>query len=153
MRHVPEWLPEMLAWRNPYNRRTDVRSGAIPAGTDIFKLQEPPPTLMALIVYDSPALINGLLMTEITTERNWNDSDKKQKVERFFFGYRCGGCREVFLIRKDTRGMEDLNRDLHHDCDPSDLRNAIRNARDLGCERGEYIVEGFGGKWWTEFHS
>lgn len=150
MRRVPEWLPEVLALHNPYNRHADVRSGAIPAGTDIFKFPEPPPTRMDLVVYDSPALVNGLLMTEITSDNNWNFPNKDFRVERFFFGYRCGGCREVFLIHKNTRRMEDLGRDLFHDCDPSDIRMAVRNAREMGRERGEYIMEGYGGKFWTE---
>jgi hypothetical protein len=124
--------------------------GAIPSGTDILRFPEPPPTRMDLIVYSSPAIINGLLMTEITSESNWNDPNKRQKVERFFFGYRCAGCQEVFLIRKEARRMEHIERDIRHECDPSDIRRAVRNAREMGRDRDEYIMEGFDGRWWPE---
>lgn len=148
MRRVPEWLPEVLAWHNWRNRQT--MRGAIPPGNDVFALPDPPPTRMDLIVYESPALIRGLLMTEITTERNWNDPNKKQRIERFFFGYRCGCCREVFLIQKHTHSVDMLDRDIVHDCDPSDLRRAVRNAQEMGREKDEYIMTGHNGYWWPE---
>jgi len=148
MRRVPEWLPEVLAWHN-YNNRTRLAGAAVP-GFEVLAYPAPAATRMDLIVYESPALIHGLLMTEITTERNWNDPNKKQRIERFFFGYRCGCCREVFLIREHTQRMEELERDIGHECDPSDLRRAVRNARDMGRERGECIMEGTNGYWWPE---
>jgi hypothetical protein len=109
---------------------------------------------MDLIVFPSPALVNGLLMTEVAYEDRFLSSKgelkTRQRVERFFFGYRCGGCREVFLIRKDTRDMFQIERDLCHDCDPSDLRRSVRNAREMARERDEYIMEGANGGWWPE---
>lgn len=153
MRRVPEWLPEVLAWHNWRNRsRMD---GAFCPGHDIFKIPVPSATRMDLIVYESPSMISGLLMTEALLEENWygqneiwGNRTKKHRVVKSFFGYRCGGCRDVFLVHKDARRIEDLDRDLVHECDPSDFRRAVRNARDMARERGEYIMEGLNG----EFH-
>ena len=148
MRRVPEWLPEVIAWRNPYNRSR--MGGAVPLGISVFSMPEPPPTRMDLVVYQSQSIINGLLMTKVIMDRNWNDPNRNPRVERFFFGYRCGGCGEVFLVRNDARQVESLDRSIFHDCDPSDIRRAVRNARELARERGEYIMEGMNGERYPE---
>ena len=151
MRRVPEWLPEALAWHNYRNRYRPISGGAIPPGFDaMFTYPEPPPTRMDLIVYPSPGMVAGLLMTETTHARGWYPESNQPPTEMWFFGYRCSGCHQVFLITKNTRRLEEIERDIYHECDPSDLRRAVRNARELARDRGEFFMEGSNGAWWPE---
>lgn len=138
MRRIPEFLPPVL-W--------DVHShymfpvGAIREGMDI-PTHYVPDTQMVLVLFESPALIYGLLMTEVKLA---ND-----KIERFFFGYRCVGCERIYLVEDHIRRVGDLHHVMRHRCDPSELRKAVRNARFVGLERGENIIEGPDGNWWAE---
>lgn len=102
------------------------------------------PVQMTLVLFQSPALIQGLLMTEV---KMVND-----EIQRFFFGYRCIGCETIHLIHDRVRREEDVYEFTRHQCDPSEIRRAVRNARHLGLERGEHIMEGMNGKWYPEKH-
>lgn len=64
MRRVPEFLPPTIhVWTNPPKNGL---GGAIAAGTHVnAKHPIVTPTLMNLMTYQSPALVHGLLMTEI----------------------------------------------------------------------------------------
>jgi hypothetical protein len=98
---------------------------------------------MDFVLYSSPALIQGLLMTEVLEPGD-------EEVRRYFFGYKCRVCKTVSLVPSHVRSDRDLWESMRHKCDSSEIRRAVRNARDLARERGEYIVEGMNGKWWTE---
>lgn len=141
MRRVPEFLPPTI---NAYNNHhANVLGGAVGIGTNVVDASRiVAPTQMKLMLYQSPALIHGLLMTQVKVADD--------EVERFFFGYRCVACDTVYLVHNRVRMKEDLYEFTQHECDPSDLRRAVRNARDLGRSDNEYIMEGFGGKWWYE---
>ena len=110
--------------------------------------------VMEFVLYTSPAMIHGLLMTETITEyaRDYILGNFEPKIERFFFGYSCSQCKEIFLIPSQVRTERDVYDSLRHSCDPSDLRRAVRNAREIGRERGEVIMEGMNGRWWVENH-
>ena len=138
MRRVPEFLPPTI---NAYNNRyANVLGGAVGIGTNVVDTSHVViPTQMELVLYQSPALIHGLLMTQVKIDNN---------IQCFFFGYRCVACDTVFLVHDRIRMSQDLDEFTQHECDPSDLRRAVRNARDLGRSDNEYIMEGFGGKWW-----
>ena len=141
MRKVPEFLPPTL---NVFtNRHANVLGGAVGVGTDVWMTSQfVAPTQMILLMYQSPALIHGLLMTQVKMA----DGD----VQCFFFGYRCVACETVYLVHNRIRQAEDLYEFSIHQCDPSELRRAVRNARHFGLERYERIIEGMNGKWWTE---
>ncbi len=101
-------------------------------------------TEMLLVLFSSPALIDGLLMTEIKTSG--------EQIERTFFGYRCVGCDKIYLVHHRIQNSWDLREIENHQCDPSNLRRSVRNARHLGLEKGEHLMEGIGGRWWPERH-
>jgi len=141
MRKIPEFLPPTIQVFN--NRYANVLGGAVGVGNNVCTTsQVVAPTQMELMLYSSPALIHGLLMTQVKMA----DGD----VQCFFFGYCCVACETVYLVHNRIRQAEDLYEFSIHQCDPSEIRRAVRNARDLGRSDNEYIMEGFGGKWWYE---
>jgi hypothetical protein len=141
MRKIPEFMPPTIQVFN--NRYANVLGGAVGVGTNIVDTsQVVAPTQMELLMYQSPALIHGLLMTQVKMA----DGD----VQCFFFGYRCVACETVYLVHNRIRQAEDLYEFSIHQCDPSEIRRAVRNARHFGRDRGEYIMEGFDDKWWPE---
>jgi hypothetical protein len=141
VRKIPEFLPPTIQVFN--NRYANVLGGAVGVGTNIVDTSHVvAPTQMELLMYQSPALIHGLLMTQVKMA----DGD----VQCFFFGYRCVACETVYLVHNRIRQAEDLYEFSIHQCDPSEIRRAVRNARHLGLDRGEEIMEGFNGKWWPE---
>lgn len=150
MRRVPEFLPPMIrVMTNPH-----ITGGVMLPGNGVDS--KPIPIVsdahMKFVIFQSPALINGLLMTEITTESALGSYDRTPRIERFFFGYQCGICEEVFLVPTQVRREEDLQFTMRHPCEQSELRRAVRNARRMGLERGEHIMEGPDGRWWPERH-
>ena len=136
MRKVPPFLPPTI---NAYNNRyANVLGGAVGVGTDLcMTSQFVAPTQMELMLYSSPALIHGLLMTQVKMA----DGD----VQCFFFGYRCVACETVYLVHNRIRQAEDLYEFSIHQCDPSEIRRAVRNARNLGRSRDEYVMEHYSG--------
>jgi len=141
MKRVPEFLPPTI---NAYNNRyANVLGGAVGIGTNVVDTsQVAVPTEMKLMLYTSPALIHGLLMTQVKMADG--------EVQCFFFGYRCVACETVYLVHSRVRMKEDLYEFTQHECDPSELRRSVRNARELGCDRNEYVWEGFNGNWGHE---
>lgn len=138
MRKVPEWLPNSILC-NTSTVSHGVRSGAI-MPTESFDVSIP--SRMLLILFEAPALIDGLLMTECQIG--------SRQTQWYFFGYRCVGCGKIYLVDIRTRNEFDAQRYAQHQCDPSELRRATRNARYLALERGEYLMEGHNGDWWAE---
>jgi hypothetical protein len=136
VRKIPEFLPPIIdAFMN---RNANVLGGAVGIGTNIIDTSHVvAPTQMELLMYQSPALIHGLLMTQVKMA----DGD----VQCFFFGYRCVACETVYLVHNRIRQAEDLYEFSIHQCDPSEIRRAVRNARNLGRSRDEYVMEHYSG--------
>jgi hypothetical protein len=111
MRKVPEFLPPTI---NAYNNRyANVLGGAVGIGTNVVDTSHVAvPTEMKLMLYASPALIHGLLMTQVKTADG--------EVQCFFFGYRCVACETVYLVHNRVRMKEDLYEFTQHECDPSE---------------------------------
>lgn len=142
MQRVPHFLPDTIFVYTSPNRLVSV--GAIRTGNDVSSAVVVP-TMMRFVMYSSPAIINGLLMTEVMVP-------DKSEVQRFFFGYRCSICETVFLVSSRPRREYEVVLEMGHPCESSELRRAVRNAREMGRERGEYIMEGPDGRWWPERH-
>ena len=143
MRKIPEFLPPIIDVF--MNRNANVMGGAVGVGTNIVDTsQVVAPTQMELMLYSSPALIHGLLMTEVLDEGK-SEQENRPCVERFFFGYRCVACETVYLVHDRIRQAEDLYEFSIHQCDPSEIRRAVRNARNLGRSRDEYVMEHYSG--------
>lgn len=142
MRRVPEFLPDTIQTHSSV--RTGGLGSAVLNGDSIYSSIFPvAPTQMVLTLFHSPALIHGLLMTEVRIG--------SRETERFFFGYRCVGCEKIYLIPSGVDRKEHLHEFMSHLCDPSEIRRAVRNARHLGLERNEYLVEnGMTGEWGAE---
>src|ERR1039458_2201071 len=130
MRRVPEFLP--------FDIRVPCQSsnGMLPSALSSIQVS----TRMEFVLYKSPALIQGLLMTEVLSEEN-------QEVQRYFFGYRCSTCETTFLVPQQVRREEELYQFLRHKCDPSEIRRAVRNARRFGCSDDEDVMENVRGGW------
>jgi len=144
MRSVPDFLPHMIPVQTTPPGGTF--GGAVRAGNGVSIRTEvitDSATRMELVVYHSPALIHGLLMVEVL-------SPFEKEVQRFFFGYRCMTCETVYLVPSQVHNEGELQHYMGHLCDPSELRRAVRNARNRGRSDGEIIMEGMGGKWWYE---
>jgi hypothetical protein len=143
VRKIPEFLPPIIDVF--MNRNANVMGGAVGVGTNIVDTsQVVAPTQMELMLYSSPALIHGLLMTEVLDEGK-SEQENRPCVERFFFGYRCVACETVYLVHDRIRQAEDLYEFSIHQCDPSEIRRAVRNARNLGRSRDEYVMEHYSG--------
>lgn len=137
MKRIPDFLPQMIrVWTQP-----EMTYGAMTGMTnkEIDTSIRSNSTIMEFVLFSAPAIIHGLLMTEVLGEARFNESD----VVRFFFGYKCRTCQEVHLVPQQVRCEGDLYEWMRHKCDPSELRRSIRRARQLGCSEDEFVVEGF----------
>lgn len=144
MRRVPKFLPSSVqVWSKEYTGY----SAMIPMGSVMVPNQRDVPTLMQLVLFQSPELIHGLLMTEVLVG---SADDPHSKVERFFFGYRCSTCNTIFLVQRGVMTINELHHFLAHQCDPSDFRRAVRQARDIAREEDEHIMQSSDGRWWPE---
>lgn len=72
------------------------------------------------------------------------------RVERYFFGYKCIGCEIMILLGSSVRQAMDLSDYIRHTCDTSELRRAVRGARYMALEKGEHLMEDARGGWGVE---
>ena len=115
MRRVPSFLPPSI---KVWIMTKDGMLGNGGAGTQ-------GQVMMDFVLFGAPALIHGLLMTEVPGESRFNEPE----IVRFFFGYKCSQCQEIYLIPHHIRTEDDLYHFLRHTCDACEIRRAVINAR------------------------
>jgi hypothetical protein len=76
---------------------------------------------MELVVYTSPDPIHRLLMTDVIMADD--------RIERYFFGYKCKTCEEVYLVPDSVHSENDLLDWMRHVCDSCQITRTIRRAR------------------------
>lgn len=73
---------------------------------------------MACVKFNSPCPIHGLLLWE------WIPTIPPLESIFFFYGYRCTGCGQIYLVPDSVNNQDSLYPALRHDC-PKDKLCAI----------------------------
>jgi hypothetical protein len=82
--------------------------GAQTPGTD-FSVRMEEPVYMELVNFVSPDRINGLLMYDSST------------TQYFFFGYKCGVCKKIYLVPESADSIDTLIPAMRHECCPETM--------------------------------
>src|SRR5580658_7000186 len=87
---------------------TPMRGGAMCPGDDLSIVAvDTTSKAMELMMFHTPAPIHGLLMWERERQRISFDGNASfpppRQVNLFFFGYKCGKCKEVYLLSDSVK--------------------------------------------------
>ena len=110
LEHVPGWMgPVIRIYSDP-----PLPYGAITDGTRFDpSIVQREDIVMDFVLYTTIDPVHGLLGFERIVEL----PDKVEpELQRYFFGYHCLTCGQVFLVPDWVKDSGDLHRAMRHDC-------------------------------------
>jgi hypothetical protein len=76
--------------------------------------------VMELVMFNTPALIHGLLIWEREKQRLSFSKDASfpppRHAEHYFFGYKCSRCKEIYLLPDSVKKTDEIPAAMQHEC-------------------------------------
>jgi hypothetical protein len=106
--NVPAWIAPAIKVMIDYPLPAGAESPGAALGSGWYCA-----TAMDRVLYSTFHHVHGLLRWERTVE---HPNHVEPQVYKYFFGYRCCECNEVYLVPDWVADETDLGRAMKHDC-------------------------------------